>query len=150
MLLTKEVDYKVNTRSLKYYRNLGYNCKSNDIIKIKVEDLQLNSIPKVEYQCNKCKMIFKLSFKSFTHSHNINEIKILHSFYGYGAPLNKDVHKLFHDTYGYTETTYDDFLNFVKRIKNGEFTEWFDKNNLTININEDFVDYVYQIQGEAA
>lgn len=79
-----------------------------------------------------------------------NEIKRLHSFYGYGAPLNKNVHKLFHDTYGYTKTTYDDFLNFVKRIKNGKFTEWFDKNNLTININEDFVDYICQIQKEVA
>lgn len=75
-----------------------------------------------------------------------NEIKRLHNFHGYGAPLNKDVHKLFHDIYGYTETTYSDFIDFVERIKNGEFSEWFIENKLSININENFIDYIKQVQ----
>lgn len=73
MLLTKEVDYKVNARSLNYYRDLGYVCNVGEIIKVKIEDLKLYSLSKVKYQCDKCKEIFELPFKSFSYSHKINE-----------------------------------------------------------------------------
>lgn len=73
MLLTKEADYKVNARSLKYYRDLGYECNINDVIKVKVEDLKKFSSCLVKYQCDRCGEIFEISFKSFSHSHNINE-----------------------------------------------------------------------------
>lgn len=69
-------------------------------------------------------------------------LKDLHSVYGYGACVNKDVHKLFHDNYGYTKFSPFDFLDFIYRIDIGEFDSWFEENNLKIDINYDYVDYL--------
>lgn len=69
-------------------------------------------------------------------------LKDLHTLYGYGACINKDVHKLFHDTYGYTNFSPFDFLDFIYRIDIGEFDEWFEENHLKIDINYDYVDYL--------
>lgn len=55
-------------------------------------------------------------------------LKYLHIEYGLGACLSKDVHKLFHDTYGYKDFTAYDFLDFVYRIDIGEFNNWFEGN----------------------
>ena len=77
-----------------------------------------------------------------------NELKRLHNFYGYGSPINKDVHKLFHDLYGYTNTNYCDFIEFVKRIELGEFDKWFEGNNLPVNINYDYINYIKELQKE--
>ena len=77
-----------------------------------------------------------------------NELKRLHNFYGYGSPINKDVHKLFHDLYGYTNTNYCDFIEFVKRIEFGEFDKWFEENNLPVNINYDYINYIKELQKE--
>lgn len=71
-----------------------------------------------------------------------DELKDLHIIYGFGACINKDVHKLFHDNYGYTKFSPYDFLDFVYRIDIGEFDEWFNENNLQININYDYVEYL--------
>ena len=69
-------------------------------------------------------------------------LKELHSIYGYGACINKEVHKLFHDNYGYTKFSPFDFLDFIYRIDIGEFDSWFEENNLKIDINYDYVDYL--------
>lgn len=69
-------------------------------------------------------------------------LKDLHTLYGHGACINKDVHKLFHDNYGYTNFSPFDFLDFIYRIDIGEFDEWFEENQLKIDINYDYVDYL--------
>jgi len=74
-----------------------------------------------------------------------NKINELHSFYGYGACLNKSVHKLFHDIYGYTDFDIDDFIDFVDKILCGDFNDWFNANNLRININFDYIEYIKSI-----
>ena len=66
----------------------------------------------------------------------------LHNLYGLGACIQKDVHKLFHDTYGYTKFTSYSFLEFLYDIDNGKYNEWFKANNLNININYDYVEYL--------
>ena len=35
-----------------------------------------------------------------------------------------------------------DFLDFIYRIDIGEFDSWFEENNLKIDINYDYVDYL--------
>lgn len=76
------------------------------------------------------------------------EVKFLHAMYGFGACINKAVHKLFHDEYGYTGFTPDDFLDFITRIKSGEFDGWFDEQGLQICINSDYVDYLTALVNE--
>ena len=71
-----------------------------------------------------------------------DELKELHRIYGYGACINKEIHKLFHDNYGYTKFSPFDFLDFIYRIDIGEFDKWFAKNNLKIKINYDYVNYL--------
>lgn len=71
-----------------------------------------------------------------------SELKRLHDFYGYGAPIHKEVHKLFHNLYGYTNAYYHDFLEFVKRIEFGEFNQWFEDNKLQINLNYKYINYI--------
>ena len=71
-----------------------------------------------------------------------DELKDLHIIYGYGACVNKDVHKLFHDTYGYVKFSPFDFLDFLYRIDIGEFDEWFKENNHQINLNYNYIEYL--------
>lgn len=67
---------------------------------------------------------------------------LLHDEYGFGACLNKEVHRLFHKEYGYYNTTVYDFADFLFSIKNGKYNKWFEENNFEININEDYFTYV--------
>ena len=74
---------------------------------------------------------------------NLTEVlKHLHNEYGLGACITKEVHKLFHDNYGYKDFTAYDFLDFVYRIDIGEFDDWFEENNIPININYEYIDYL--------
>ncbi len=47
----------------------------------------------------------------------------VHDKYGLGICLLKGVHKLFHDTYGYKNTTPEQYFEFKERINDGEFKE---------------------------
>lgn len=72
----------------------------------------------------------------------IRTLKQLHTKYGYGACLNKQVHQLFHRKYGYRDNTLEQFIEFINCIHNGRFNSWFDKNNISINIDIEFIDYL--------
>lgn len=76
-------------------------------------------------------------------------IKDLHLKYGLGVCLNKDVHKLFHDHYGYVDFSLNDFILFVNEISDGKYDDWFSKNNLQININQQVIDYLIRINNES-
>lgn len=75
-----------------------------------------------------------------------NELHRLHNYYGLGVCLIKPIHKLFHDTYGYTNNTCEQFLEFVNRFNNGEFNQWLNNNNLKLNINYKVINYIKSIQ----
>ena len=49
------------------------------------------------------------------------EIERLHYKYGLGITLKHEVHRLFHETYGFNDTTEAQFMEFKNRYKNGEF-----------------------------
>lgn len=69
-------------------------------------------------------------------------ISYLHTIYGFGACINKEIHKLFHDNYGYTKFTPYDFLDFVYRLDCGEFNSFLLENNLELNINYEYMEYL--------
>ena len=87
--------------------------------------------------------VLNLEQKSSIADYTANEeesirslLKELHVQYGYGAGLNKEVHKLFHDNYGYFNSTKDDFKSFVIGIRNGIYDDYFAEHNIPINLNE--------------
>lgn len=69
-------------------------------------------------------------------------LKFLHGEYGFGACLTKEVHKLFHDNYGYKDFSAFDFLDFAYRVDNGEFADWFSSNSIPVNINFGYIEYL--------
>ena len=70
-----------------------------------------------------------------------NELKRLHDYYGYGVCLSKELHKLFHDKYGYTKTTLESFLDFVYCLDCGDYDDWLTAKNIKININYEIIEY---------
>lgn len=71
-----------------------------------------------------------------------NALQDLHNVYGYGACLNKDIHILFHNEYGRINFDAYNFLDFIHRIENGEFSDWFEHNKIEININHGYINYL--------
>jgi hypothetical protein len=69
-------------------------------------------------------------------------LKHLHAVYGLGACINKEIHKLFHDNYGYTKFSPYDFLDFCYRLDCGEFDNFLLENNIELNINYKYIEYV--------
>lgn len=68
--------------------------------------------------------------------------KDLHIMYGFGACVNKDIHKLFHDNYGYTKFSPYDFLDFVYRLEYGDFDNFLLENNIKLDINYEYIEYL--------
>ena len=63
----------------------------------------------------------------------IEEIKIRHKQYGLGYCLTKDLHKLFHDNYGYLHFEKESFYEFAQRYFNGEFDKYLIDKHKSIN-----------------
>ena len=86
---------------------------------------------------------FKDSIADYTaaeESQIRNLLKELHMQYGLGVGLNKEVHKLFHDNYGYSNVTKEDFKSFLIGIQNGVYDEYFVEHNLPIMLNVSAID----------
>ena len=71
-----------------------------------------------------------------------SELIRLHYLHGTGICLDKSIHKLFHDNYNYTKFTPYDFLDFVYRLDCGEFDNWLSENNIKLDINYEYIDYL--------
>ena len=71
-----------------------------------------------------------------------DELNKLHFKYGFGACLQKEIHMLFHNEYGYTKCTPYDFLDFVYRIDCGDYDKWFADNGIKVCINYNFIEYL--------
>lgn len=66
MLLTKEVEVVVNSRTFKHYKELGYLFEhKGDKIIVKVEDLSMGSHTLVNVQCDYCKKIKPMQYKKY-------------------------------------------------------------------------------------
>lgn len=61
-------------------------------------------------------------------------MNVLHEKYGYGQCLLESIHKLFHNNFGYSNNTPQQFEEFKQRLKSGEFDEFLKENNLKLII----------------
>lgn len=91
----------------------------------------------------------KIEVKPKVCDYSVEELEILrtvlrnlHTLYGFGACINKEIHKLFHDNYGYTKFTPYDFLDFVYRLDCGDFSDFLLENNIELNINYEYIEYL--------
>lgn len=62
------------------------------------------------------------------------EVLKLHYNYGYGIPLHKNIHKLYHKIYGRRDNNFNQFEEFKIRLKSGEFDSFLEENNLKLVI----------------
>ena len=73
MIITEKVKIKVNNKHISKYRELGYVCKTNDIIEIKVEDLSYGSKSIIEAVCDICGNEKKIMYRDYlTNKKNHN------------------------------------------------------------------------------
>lgn len=94
-------------------------------------------------------LITKIEIKDKVQDYDVEDFEILrqvminlHILYGYGACIQKDVHKLYHDNYGYINFSPYTFLEFLYDIDSGLYNEWFFENNLEINLNYEYIEYL--------
>lgn len=66
----------------------------------------------------------------------------LHNKTLFGACLCGELHELFHKEYTYYDSTIDDFMDFTRKIVNGDYDDYFTKNNLNKNIDYNYVGYL--------
>ncbi|STO12697.1 Uncharacterised protein [[Flavobacterium] thermophilum] len=77
MLLTKEVEVKVNSKHIQYYLNKGYQIPkimnkkgklvfdTSATIKVNTHDLPVNSHQKIKYQCDNCGNVIETTYQSY-------------------------------------------------------------------------------------
>jgi len=78
MLKTKELEIKLNGKTIKWYWNLGYSGTTNDIINIRIEDLKPTSHYKVDCTCDICNKECKLPYKSYVKFISYDNIYYCH------------------------------------------------------------------------
>lgn len=68
MILTKTVKIKINRGSIKHFQNKGYKIKVDQIMKIKIKDLPINSGILIKAKCDICGNIKKLPYQYYNNS----------------------------------------------------------------------------------
>lgn len=93
---------------------------------------------------NNCNIKLYDSISEYTEEElEILELEVLnlHKQYGLGVCLRKDIHDIFHKEYGNTNNTQHQLLEFIKRIKDGEFYSIIGN----IKINYDVTNYIERL-----
>jgi len=85
MILSKEVTLTMNNRYVKHYIQKGYKTKGGETIKVKVEDLTMNSNVLIDVKCEKCGTERQLQYNHYNrftkdqtesyYCHKCNDIK---------------------------------------------------------------------------
>jgi hypothetical protein len=66
MILTREIDVKINESNLHYYENLGYDVSIGEIITIPIELLSKGSHHKIKCKCDNCGVEKEVIYKNYT------------------------------------------------------------------------------------
>jgi hypothetical protein len=69
MILTKEIEMRINNRYVKYYKDKGYNnFKGGDNIIVDIKDLPSNSHVEVECKCDNCDSINTIKYYNYVNN----------------------------------------------------------------------------------
>lgn len=69
MLIDKKIKIKITNKNIGYYKNIGYNLNSGNIVEVKVEDLPETSKTKINVKCDVCGKIKSIS--NYSYKRNI-------------------------------------------------------------------------------
>lgn len=70
MIISNEVEIKMNGKHIKRYKNIGYDAKIGDIIKVKVIDLPKGSHVIISTKCDNCSMIKEIKYYTYVKCTN--------------------------------------------------------------------------------
>lgn len=65
MILTREIEIKINESNFQYYENLGYDPSIGETIRIPVELISKGSHYKITCKCDKCGIEKQVIFKNY-------------------------------------------------------------------------------------
>ena len=68
MMITKKVEVKIASKNINHYKNKGYNCKINEIIIVKIEDLSKGSHEKIKVKCDICGKENEMTYHSYNNN----------------------------------------------------------------------------------
>jgi hypothetical protein len=77
MILDKEVEIRITSRNLKYYKNSGYNIKINDIVKININHISAHAHIKINCQCDFCDNKTYIEYRNYFIVLNHNDNKYM-------------------------------------------------------------------------
>ena len=65
MIIDEFVELKISNKTVKYFNNIGYVCKVNDIIKIKPNELSKGSEVRINVKCDNCSSVNNISYNNY-------------------------------------------------------------------------------------
>lgn len=65
MVIEKSVQVNITFRNITYYKDKGYECKTNENTEVKIEDLNPTSKIRIHAQCSICSGITELSYQKY-------------------------------------------------------------------------------------
>jgi hypothetical protein len=71
MILTREIEIKINESNYQYYDDLGYDVAIGEIIKIPIELMSKGSHYKIKCKCDGCGIEKEVIFKNYVKYDNI-------------------------------------------------------------------------------
>lgn len=65
MIISREIEIKVNITNLNYLNNLGYDVERGDLVSIPIELLSPGSHYRIDCKCDNCGIIKNIIFKNY-------------------------------------------------------------------------------------
>lgn len=94
MLLTVNVDVKIYSKNINYYKNLGYlNIKNNDIINIPIDNLSKGSHIIVSVKCDVCGKIKNITYQKYIANINRQNYYSCSQKCGNNKRINTNINK---------------------------------------------------------
>lgn len=126
---SKFCDYKCIITGNRF-QNIHHIISFNSIVEETLNELGLNRRNKISAYSDSEYLSIR---KSVINKHN-------HTYFG--ACLCKEIHKLFHKEYSYYDSTPDDFIDFIHKIDDGCYDDYFACKGIAKNINTKYVKYL--------